>query len=164
MAPGLWIDARDKVVAGEGRMMVKVASTIAIADVDGPQLDQGALVRLLGEMTWLPASFLDRRYVSWSALDDTSARATLRVSGREVSAEFRFGPDGMPERFTAMRYRDLGNGQATLTPFVGMYRDFRMADGLRVPFGLEGSWSIDGQPFTFARFEVERVEYVAEPF
>jgi hypothetical protein len=86
------------------------------------------------------------------------------VSGREVSAEFHFGPDGMPERVTAMRYRDLGKGQAALTPFVGIFRGFREIDGLRVPFSLEGAWIVDGQPFTFARFEVERLEYVGEPF
>lgn len=56
MAPGLWIDARDKVFAGEGRMTVKLASTITIADASGPELDQGALVRLLGEMVWFPTS------------------------------------------------------------------------------------------------------------
>jgi hypothetical protein len=164
MAPGLWIDARDKVVAGEGRMTVKAASILTIADVEGPHLDQGALVRLLGEMTWFPTSLLDRRYVSWTGVDDTSARATLRVSGREVNAEFHFGADGMPERVTAMRYRDLGNGRAALTSFVGTFRDFRVVDGLRVPFLVEGSWIIDGAPFTFAHFAVQRLEYSGEPF
>jgi hypothetical protein len=72
---------------------------------------------------------------------------------------FHFGPDGLPLRFTADRYRDLGNGQAALTPFVGTLGDWRGVDGLLVPFAVEASWILDGQPFTFARFQVEAVEF-----
>jgi hypothetical protein len=77
MFPGLWIDARDRSVNGVGNMFVTMESTFTLADSRGPQLDQGALMRLLGEMTWLPTAFLDGRYVRWSAVDEHRASATL---------------------------------------------------------------------------------------
>jgi hypothetical protein len=40
-----------------------------------PQVDQGALLRLLGEMMWFPTAFADSRYVSWTTIDDQSAEA-----------------------------------------------------------------------------------------
>jgi hypothetical protein len=67
--PGLWIDARDRSMNGAGSMFVTAESTFTIADSHGPQLDQGALVRLLAEMPWLPTTFLDSRYVRWAAIE-----------------------------------------------------------------------------------------------
>jgi hypothetical protein len=158
VAPGVWIDARDKVIDGQGGMKVVLESTKTLQDVTGPTLDQGALTRLLGELVWMPTALVDDRYVTWEAIDESRARARLRVNGTQVMAVFHFGPDGLPLRFTADRYRDLGNGQSALTPFVGTLGDWREVDGLRVPFAVEASWILDGKPFTFARFQVDAVE------
>jgi len=163
-APGVWIDGRDRAIAGEGNMLVRAASTVTLADARGPELDQGALLRLLGEATWIPTLLRDPRYVTWAPLDEGSARATLRVGGREVSATFHFGPDGLPARFTAERFRDV-DGKGVLTPFTGSCADFREVDGVRVPFRLGASWVIDGAPLPYAQWQVERVELDrAEPW
>jgi hypothetical protein len=162
LAPGLRVDARDRSLAGEGNMLVQIASTLTIADARGPELDEGALMRLLGEMVWFPTAFLDGRHVTWAPVDDTSARATLRVGGREVTATFRFGPDGLPTGLVAERYRDVG-GKGVLTPWTGEYRDHREVDGLRVPFRTEVSWRVEGEPRPYARWELEEVEYDPPP-
>jgi hypothetical protein len=161
MAPGLWVDARDRSVGGAGRMLVKVESTFTIADARGSELDQGALLRTLAEMSWLPTAFLDRRYVSWTPVDATHARAILHVAGREVSGVFAFGEDGLPRTFEAERYRDVGNGRSALTPFVGESSDYREVEGLIVPHRMVASWVVDSQPAPYVRFEVDAVEYDA---
>jgi hypothetical protein len=61
MIPGPWVGARDNSVGGLGDMLVLVESTFTLAASRGPQLDQGALLRLLGEMVWSPTSLLDER-------------------------------------------------------------------------------------------------------
>lgn len=158
MAPGIWIDARDKLEDGKARMTIKAGSTITIGDVHGTELDQGAMLRILGEMTWIPTALFDDRYVGWSAIDDVSARATLRLGDREVSAVFRFGADGMPEEVTAERYRDV-DGTAVLTPWIGRFRDFREVGGMRVPFELESIWVLETGPFSTIRFVVDSIEF-----
>jgi hypothetical protein len=164
LAPGVWVDGRDRSVAGEGNMLIVAASTWTLADARGPELDQGALVRLLGELTWLPGALVDPRYVTWAPRDARSARATLAVGGRAVEALFHFGPDGLPERFEAERHREV-DGRSVLTPFVGHLADFRQVDGVRVPFRLEAAWVVDGREQPYARWEVERFELDrAEPF
>jgi hypothetical protein len=165
MFPGLWVDARDRSVEGVGNMLVKLESTITLADSRGPELDQGALLRLLGEMTWLPTAFLDERYVRWSSVGERRARATLSVNGRSVSGDFVFATDDLPMTFSADRYRDAGGGASVLTPFLGRMSDFRAVDGVLVPHRIVAAWIVDGQAVEYADFEVHRLDYdVTEPF
>ena len=163
-APGITVEARDRSRAGEGNMWIVLASTFTLQDARGPELDQGSLLRLLGELTWCPTVFLDARYVSWEPVDADRARATLRVGGREVTATFEFGPDGMPARFTAERYRDV-DGTPVLTPFIGRSEDYRRVDGVKVPFRMVASWVLGGTSLEYALWDVERLELDRpEPF
>jgi hypothetical protein len=140
-------------------MLIRAGSTVTIADAVGPELDQGALLRLLGELAWLPTAYLDERYIRWAAVDDRHAIATLAVNGRQVTGLFEFGTDDFPVRFTANRFRDVGGGKSVLTPFVGECRDYRDAGGLVVPHQVIGSWVIDGTPAPYARFNITRIEF-----
>jgi hypothetical protein len=165
LAPGLWIDARDRCVDGAGGMRVSAESILTLADAAGPEIDQGALLRLLGEMAWFPTALLDARFVQWEALDLRRCRAALRAGGRQVSATFEFGEDGLPATVSADRFRDLGGGRSALTPWSGRLADFREVDGQLVPHELTACWHVDGAPVPYARFQVERLEYdAAAPF
>jgi len=157
-AGGLWFDALDRSLGGAGSMRVWMASIFPIASGRGPQLDQGALLRLLGEMVWVPTALFDSRYLAWEPNDDTSARCTLRVGGRQASGLFHFGPDGLVSRFTAERYRDDG-ARSALLPWLVTCADPRPVDGLVVPFRCEVSWVVAGKPEPYARWEVERITY-----
>ena len=165
LVPGVWIDARDRSIAGAGNMLVSAESTFTLADSTGPQLDQGALLRLLGEMTWFPTALLDERYVRWSPIDDRQALAVLAVNRREVSGVFTFGPDDLPSTFSAERYRDVGKGEAVLTPFEGRTSDFREVNGMLVPYSMVAAWRIEGRFIEYVRWSVERIDYdVDAPF
>lgn len=158
LAPGLEVAARDRSAGGEGGMRIALASALVVADVSGPELDAAALQRLLGELVWLPTALLDARHVAWLPRDSSSARARLRVGGREVEVTFHFGADGLPERITALRSRDV-KGRGVPTPWTGRCADWREVGGVRVPFRMEASWEVDGRDKPYARFEVERLEH-----
>jgi hypothetical protein len=165
MAPGLWVEARDRSVGGEGQMLVRIAGTFTLGDIRGAEMDQGALLRLLAELVWLPTALLDAGHVAWAPVDDASARATLRVGGREVEALFRFGPDGLPAGVEARRTRQDAGGRSRLLPWTGAYSDWREVEGLRVPFRCEVSWIVDGRPEPYARWQLEQLEVDrAEPY
>ena len=144
-------------------MLVRVESTVTVANSSGPQLDQGALLRLLGEMTWMPTALIDRRYVRWSAVDDHRARATLSINGREVTGVIEFGGDDLPMSFTAERYRDVGGGQSVLTPFIGRSSDYRFVSGVLVPFHVVGAWIVENHPIEYADFVVEELVFDRHP-
>lgn len=157
LAPGLWVDGRDQLVGGEGNMLIRVASTFTVADARGRELDEAELHRLLAEALWMPTLLRDPRYVTWAPVDASSARATLRVGGREVTADFHFGPDGLPDRFTALRWMDTG-GKSERTPWSAACSEYREVDGLRLPFRITAAWELPGGPFAYARWEVQAVE------
>lgn len=159
MAPGVWIDARDMLLAGKGSMRVLLDDTVSLADARGLQMDQGSALRLLAEMPWYPTSLFDARTVTWSAVDADHARATLRLGDREVSGVFEFGPDGLPLRMTAERFTDKGE----LRSWGGVYRDFRSVSGMRVPFEADVTWQLETGPFTYARWIIDSMEYDEEP-
>jgi hypothetical protein len=155
LATGVWIHARDMLVAGKGSMRVLLDDTLTLADASGAELDQGSLLRLLAEMPWYPTALFDARYVSWSPLDATHARATLRAGGLAVSGTFEFGPDGLPLSMSAERFMD-GRG---LTPWSGVYRDFRAVSGMLVPFEADVTWQLASGPYTYAHWLVASVDY-----
>jgi hypothetical protein len=157
-APGVWIDARDRSVGAHANMLVAAESTFTLADRSGPEMDQGALLRLLGEMAWFPTAFFDPRYVRWTGLGPTRARATLALDGIEVSGELDFGHDGLPTAFAAERYRDLGDGRAELTPFSAEYADYREVGGMPLPHRMTAYWHVGGERLPYVRFDVEALE------
>lgn len=160
MFPGLWVDARDMAVNGEGSMRVLLDSTVSVADAHGPDLDQGSALRLLAEMVWYPTALFDARYVTWSAIDAAHALATLRFGESHVSGTFEFGADGLPVGITAERAMD----KRGLQSWGGTYSDWRTASGMRVPFEAKVTWHLKSGPFTYAHWLVEAVEYdVTEP-
>ncbi len=154
-APGVWIDARGEIIDGAASMRVLLDDTVEILDVRGPEVDQGAALRLLAEMVWYPTALFDARYVTWSKIGATRALATLHAFGRDVSATFEFGPDGLPIAISGQRY----DGRGALRPWGGTYRDWRTVAGMRVPFEVEVEWQLASGPFTYAHWLLEDVEY-----
>jgi hypothetical protein len=180
MAPGLWVDAIDRGIQGQGRMSVSLVSSLTLFDRSGPELDQGAMLRLLSDFVLLPHLLQDPRYVTWSdvARADVSGSAgevraarsatcTLRAPGTraEVTGTFEFGPDGLPRSFSAERYMDDGKSSPRLLPWSGDYEDYRTVDGLLVPHHFIGYWHVDGERIAYVDFVLEPPQYdVPEPF
>jgi len=167
LGPGLWIDAVDRGVRGRGRMSVSLASSLTLFDRSGPELDQGAMLRLLSDLVLLPSVLLDPRYVTWSGLDERRALCTLRApgTGATVSGTFEFGQDGLPSTFSSERYLDSGNGAPRLLPWSGNYEDYRSIGGLLVPHHFIGYWHVGGHAIAYVDFVLEPPQYdVPEPF
>ena len=159
VAPWVYVDGRDSSIGGVGRMVVKAVGLFTVGDSAGERMDEGSLMRLLGELVWLPTALADSRYVRWTAMDDHAAAATITVGKVSATLIFRFGEDGFPLSVEGLRWRDLGGGNATLTPWYGLLSDYREVGGLKVPFALSANWLFDGRTFEYARWEVAKLEF-----
>ncbi len=144
---------RDSFEGGKGRMYITLAGLVAVADGVGPRFDQGTALRYLGEIIWFPSAALSRA-ISWEAIDDASARATLRVDGVEVSAVFEFDARGRFTRLTAQRYY---NG-ATLETWVIPATGWRVIRGIEMPVRGGAIWRLPAGDFDYYRWEILDVE------
>ncbi len=83
------------VLNGIGLSRASVFSFFTVAtDKDIPQLNEAALHRYLAEAVWYPTLLLPQSGVSWTAVDDSCALATLSDAGVTVSLLFHFDNEG----------------------------------------------------------------------
>jgi hypothetical protein len=152
MAPGLSTFVRDAFAGGEGSMFAAVAGVITVADAGGtPQMAAGSLTRYLAEAVWFPTALLPDQGVTWTAMADDWARATLTTGATTVSLDFRFGGDGLITECAALRDHDKLGKQ----PWGGRYMDWVDRGGMWIPAAAEVYWTLPTGAFPYWRGSVE---------
>lgn len=148
---------RDEYVDGRGRMLVTIGGLFPLQDMQGPEMDQGGMMRFLNEMIWFPTAFLGDN-VTWESIDAHSARVTLHDSGQTATALMTFDDAGRVTNFTADRYR-AGESSSTLVPWSTPITGYGEFEGLRLPVKGSGVWHLDSGDLTYIELEILDVEY-----
>jgi len=152
----MYLSGRDMYTEGNGHMLIELFSLIPVVDAKGEEIDQGALLRFLGEMVWYPSAALND-YVAWDGIDANTARATMRYGGITASGTFKFNENGDFVSFEADRYYYRKEG-STLEKWVITASDHSEFDGIRIPANLSVTWRLDGD-FTWYKLEIVEVKY-----
>jgi hypothetical protein len=164
MAPGLPIRVRDGFVGGRGAMHASMLAVWPLASVENnADVAAGALHRYLAEAVWLPTALLPSQGVTWSAIDDRQARASITAGDTTVSLDFAFGADGRVESvFTPARMRDV-KGRAIPTAWRGRFARYEQRDGMEIPIEGEVEWLLPDGPQVYWRGEITDAafEYVS---
>ncbi len=139
-AAPVFLRVRDDYVGAAGASLAKLAGLVTVGELQPTaQLASASLARYLAESVWLPTALLPNENVSWTSLCDRSARVTLRDGEHGASLDVRFGAEGQIERFSTLRYRDVG-GALVLTPWAGHLRAYTRIAGMMVPAEAEVEW------------------------
>jgi hypothetical protein len=153
------VRVRDSYVQGKGHMYASAAGLVTVLDMEGPEMDQGALMRYLNEMLWFPSAFLGDN-VTWQPIDDHRAQVSLTDHGLTVSATLFFDDEGRVTDFLADRYRNNGDGTSSLLPWstpIHAYRQY--PSGLRLPAEGVGVWHLpSGEKLVYVELTIEDVE------
>jgi len=150
------IAGRDRYADGHGHMLIKLASFLTVADGVGAEIDQGAMLRYLGEIVWFPSAALSDT-ITWEAIDTRSARATMVYGGTSASAVFTFGDDGRLTSLSAQRYMSAGGG-ARLEKWVIPVTESRIVRGIDMPVRGNAVWKLPAGDFDYYRWEITDVE------
>jgi uncharacterized protein DUF6544 len=162
MARILPLYIRDSYIAGEGALNGTVAALVPLVHLRGtPSIASGELLRYLAEAPLLPTALLPRKGLSWTAIDDCTARATLTDGTTTVSCDMRFGEGGEVVRISAMR-DGIFNGITMVKRWVGHFRDYRRIHGMMVPTWAEVEWIMPEGPQPYWRGRVVDAEYAFE--
>jgi hypothetical protein len=132
--------ARDMYQGGQGRMLIKAASLVTVADAGGEEMDQGSMMRYLSELMWFPSALLEDN-ISFRAIDATSARVTLTDQGKTATATLFFDSAGRLTNFVARRYAIAGKSRdlRTWSAPVSSYGEF---EGLKLPVRVKAVWKL----------------------
>lgn len=151
------VAGRDSYLGGSGHMTIKLASLVPIVDARGEAIDQGTLLRFLGELVWFPSAALIPE-ISWQPIDEHSARATMSSRGVTGSAVFSFDASGRMTQLSAERFMDHPEG-ARLTPWHVRCTEWQRFAGVEVPVRGEVSWQVPAGEFTYYRWQITALEY-----
>jgi hypothetical protein len=154
------ISGRDRLRHGRGEMEIKAASLVNLVHARGDAIDQGSLLRFLGELVWFPSAALSP-YLEWEPIDDGRARATFRQGAASVSATFEFNESGQFVRLSAHRYLG-GEADASLMPWTVTAHAWARWQGIEVPSRGEVTWELPAGPFTYYRWQIDALAFDAE--
>jgi hypothetical protein len=160
MAPlPLAVRVRDGYVGVVGSSRAAVGALVPVGGQRGtPEVAASALWRFLAEAVWLPTALLPSERLSWTALDESTTRATLTDHGATAVADFHFGPRGEVVRVTGTRYRAVGGGQV-LTPTEGRHGAYARLEGVMIPTEGEVAWLLPEGPHAYWRARLVRATY-----
>lgn len=155
LAPGVDVFVRDALAGGEGSVAARVAAVYPVSDVrDSTDLVAGALLRWLAETAWFPTALLPGQAVTWTAVDDSTARASAAAGPQEVSLDFHFGTDSLVAYVRADARPRLAGAARLPTPWRGTWSEWAWYGDVRVPTRGEVAWELASGPFTYWRGRV----------
>ncbi len=156
-APLVSATAVDSYVGGEGRMLVKLISTIPVVNQKGDEMKQASLMRFLNEMTWFPTAFLNDN-ISWEQIDDRSALVMIMDHGLEAEGTLKIDDTGRMVDFVAKRHRLEGKElklRTWRTP-ISVHGDIA---GLNLPVEGEALYELETGDFPYIRVQVTNLEF-----
>lgn len=154
---GLPVLGRDSYLGGHGRMLITLGGLVPIVDAADARIDQGTLLRFLGELIWFPSAALSSK-VHWEPRDEHSALARMSHGGVEGQALWTFDAEGRFVSLRAQRY--MGSGQkATLEDWYSTVHEYRRFDGIEVPAAGEVSWQLKAGELTYYKWRIDAIEY-----
>jgi hypothetical protein len=163
MTPSVYV--RDSYTDGDGTMEARMAGVVPLVHQHGtPEMASASLMRFLAEAVWFPTALLPRDGLSWSAVDDSTARVTLTDRPTTVSLDVSFGPRGEITTVSGMRYRDV-NGTPVLTPWIGHHTRYARSGGMMIPTEGEVAWALPTgvEPYWRGRL-IDATYELAQPF
>jgi hypothetical protein len=157
--PFIDVHVRDSSIRGSGSMRAAIAGMVPIVNEHGSALlDVGALQRYLAEAPWLPVALLPRFGVTWEALDESRARATIAEGAASVSLDFTFDDAGDVARvYSPARPREV-KGHYEPTAWAGRSWEYQNRCGMRIPLESEVEWIVDGVSQPYFRGRIIDVE------
>jgi len=161
MMPGLTVRVHDAYIAGEGILHASLFGLLSLVNLRGtPEVAQGELMRFFAEAAWYPTALLPSQGVRWEAVDDTSARATLKDGETALTLLFRFNKkDGLIDSIRAEARGRTVKGRVVPTPWEVRLKNYELREGMRIPGEGEVAWILPEGPKPYWRGRITHLTY-----
>ncbi len=160
MMPGFSVRVHDAYIAGEGILHASLFGLLSMVNLRGtPEVAQGELMRFFAEAAFYPTALLSSQGVQWEAMDDTSARASLKDNDITLTLLFRFDDSGLIKTVRAEARGRTVAGQVIPTPWEGRWSNFELRSGMLIPLKGEVAWILPNGPKPYWRGNIERISF-----
>jgi hypothetical protein len=151
----------DTYAHGRGQVAFRLWDLLPVARAGGPDVSRAARGRLAIESIWQPAALLPQRGVTWTSIDDRTARALVPIDGETIPLTLTIASDGGLQRVTMKRWGNLTpDGQYASIPFGADACAERTFGGYTVPSDLRVSWWYGTErAFPFFRASLAQATY-----
>jgi len=140
---GLPVQAVDSYIGEVGRMKIVLGKTMTIANEVGPEMDKACLATILSECLIFPNIAL-QDYITWTAVDDTHAEATITHDGVTASGLFTFSEKGEMIAFTTNDRAYTGtDGTIKQAGWSALLNNYQATNGIKHPSHLKAVWHFD---------------------
>ena len=137
---GIPFEGIDSFVGGKGSMKGMLAKLFTLFNQTGPAMDRASLVTFLAESLVIPNVALQSN-ITWQAIDDLHAQATISYQGISGSGIFTFAENGAMISFTTDdREATDFDGQSRQIRWTAILDDYVEKDGIKVPNVLQSIW------------------------
>ena len=139
---------------------VKVAELFKVVDIKGEELTKAETVTLLNDMCiFAPGSLTDSR-LTWTELDEMSAKVTLTNGKNTVSAILLFNEAGELINFVSDDRSALqDDGTMKQVRWTTPVSDYKDIDGRKIPTVGKTIWHYPEGDFTYGVFTLKSIKY-----
>lgn len=137
---GIPFEGFDSYQGGVGSMKGIIAKLFPLFDQKGPKMDKASLVTILAESLFVPNIAL-QDYITWEAIDETHAKATISYFDISASGVFTFNKDGAMIAFrTKDRIATDMDGSERKAEWSAIIEDYQTVNGVKLPKTLKAVW------------------------
>ena len=147
----------DSYAEGKGRMLIKALSIVPVVDAADEKMNLGAMLRYLSEMCFFPSAMLSP-YITWQAIDDSHAQATMTDRGLTATAVFSFDDQHRLTSCTAKRYYG-GGKEGKLETWHIPIRAWKRMQGVLIPVKGDVVWKLPAGDFNYFQWEITDIDY-----
>lgn len=138
---GIPFQGFDSYTQGVGSMKGVIAKAYTLFDQKGPEMDKACLVTILSESLFIPNIAL-QDYITWEAIDDTHAKASITAYGTSASGFFTFNEEGEALEFTTNDRMAVGfDGSKQSIPWSAVCEGYQKNEnGILKPTRFKAVW------------------------
>jgi hypothetical protein len=143
-----------------GRMQFSILGLVPVVNVQSPDTARSAIGRMAAELIWLPSALLPQQGVQWSAVDDHTIQARVKVDDEPVTLTLMIDADGKVLESYALRWGDrTPDGRWAYIPMGGKCYAERTFAGYTIPSQTNAGWWFGSeQYFEFFQSAIDHAE------
>lgn len=149
------VTAQDMYILNKGKLSVSLFEIFTIMNSEGESIDQGELLRWLGESVWFPTNLLPNDQLKWEPIDSTTAKLIYNHNDLSIYFMVSFNDKGEIIQLETKRYY---NGKNLVT-WIGLCSDYKKINGFTVPTVIKATWKLEKGDHTYANFKVTEIDY-----